>query len=404
MPFRRFRFLRSLVGLFITLLLFLFIYQSINLGQDRSVRMAPLQLLPAQKISLARNVNDQKNMPSNMTVHLVVVACAGKSENILPEALTMMKSAVLFTESLLHIHVFTTNLQNKFEEEVSSWPKSVQNKFKMTVRSLQYPLEGELLEEMMNWWGPCASFRLFLPTVMADVDSVLYVDTDVIFLGAVEEIWQHFYLFNELQVGALAPRVGWDFKVNPNNPNFIEMPGGKFTQVNSGVFLMNLTRMRQVIFKTDESLSKKLSPWNKDLFIPLYRLGIKDMYGDQNLINTVFHYNPERLYYLPCKYNYHHKFCFDGYRERFCDSAEKEGAFVVHGNANTYYNNYAPAFKAANDAMRQYNFEEDIKKYLLKEMENNLRNPSVENHLHCGNKSNIFLQTLTRSINSKFSR
>ena len=49
----------------------------------------------------------------------------------------------------------------------------------------------------------------------------------------------------KIKVGALSPRVGWDFKVPASNQNFIMRPNGGVTQVNSGVFLMNLTRLRE---------------------------------------------------------------------------------------------------------------------------------------------------------------
>ena len=157
---------------------------------------------------------------------------------------------------------------------------------------------------------------------------------------------------------------------------------------------MNLTRMRTPVFRSSDQLTNSKHSWNRDLLIPLYHLRIKDMFGDQNLINTIFHYNPgwftlknkslqnvlmlscqknffflkqhfiftktfycvtDLLYYLPCRFNYQHKFCFDNYKERECASAEKDGAFVIHGSANTFYNNYAPAFRAINDVITQVN-------------------------------------------------
>ena len=40
---------------------------------------------------------------------------------------------------------------------------------------------------------------------MTDVDSLLYVDTDVLFTSPVEELWSHFDKFNSTQLAALAP-------------------------------------------------------------------------------------------------------------------------------------------------------------------------------------------------------
>lgn len=51
-------------------------------------------------------------------------------------------------------------------------------------------------------------------SVLKDVDSVLYVDTDVLFLTPVESVWEHFREMNSSQMAALAPEhedpnVGW---------------------------------------------------------------------------------------------------------------------------------------------------------------------------------------------------
>lgn len=46
------------------------------------------------------------------------------------------------------------------------------------------------------------------------MDSVLYVDTDVLFLSPPENVWRHFDLMNSTQLAALAPEhedpnIGW---------------------------------------------------------------------------------------------------------------------------------------------------------------------------------------------------
>ena len=209
------------------------------------------------------------------------------------------------------------------------------------------------------------------------------------------------YLFTRnIQVGALAPRVGWDFKVPASNPNFIMTPSGGVTQVNSGVFLMNLTRMREQKFATAEAISLNMFKWDKDLLLPLYYRNKKDMFGDQNLINTAFHYNPEALFYLSCRWNYHHKFCFDEQSDRSCPEADDLGAAIAHGNAKTFYNNYSPVFKAINDGFTQYNWQNDLVQHLYNEIEQRVKNPAVENHEHCGHHAETFLISLRKFVQS----
>ena len=41
----------------------------------------------------------------------------------------------------------------------------------------------------------------------------------------------------------------------------------------------------------------------------------------------------ELIYFLPCRWNYHHKFCFDAQSERSCPEADEMGAAIAHGNA-----------------------------------------------------------------------
>jgi UDP-xylose:glucoside alpha-1,3-xylosyltransferase len=256
-------------------------------------------------------------------VHLVVVACEGKSKSAIDEAKNMIKSAILLsTEKKIKVTIFT-NEGNKDHvmSQFMSWPIHVQEKMDLKVKVVSYPLPPEEISEFRDWWGPCASFRLFLPEVLHDTDAVLYVDSDVLFIDSPQSLWDHFSKFNKNQVGGLASRVGWDFKVPASNQNFIMKPTGGVTQVNSGVFLMNLTRMRQEVFVTAETISLEDNfKWDAKLLIPLYYRFKKDMYGDQNLINTVFHYNPDKIYFLPCRWNYHHKFCFDSARNPFINT------------------------------------------------------------------------------------
>lgn len=83
--------------------------------------------------------------------------------------------------------------------------------------------------------------------ILKDVDSLLYVDTDIIFLQPVEEIWELLSAFNSSHLAAMAPeheepRIGWYNR-------FARHPYYGTTGINSGVMLMNLTRIREKLFK-----------------------------------------------------------------------------------------------------------------------------------------------------------
>lgn len=83
--------------------------------------------------------------------------------------------------------------------------------------------------------------------ILKDVDSLLYVDTDVLFLRPMDDIWSLLKSFNSSQLAAMAPehevpKIGWYSR-------FARHPFYGVTGVNSGVMLMNLTRIRSTMFK-----------------------------------------------------------------------------------------------------------------------------------------------------------
>lgn len=56
--------------------------------------------------------------------------------------------------------------------------------------------------------------KTIFQSLLTNVDSLVYVDTDVIFLSPLEFIWFHFSRFNKTQSVALAPesedrQTGW---------------------------------------------------------------------------------------------------------------------------------------------------------------------------------------------------
>lgn len=79
-----------------------------------------------------------------------------------------------------------------FFTRINAWPIHFRKNLLYTLYPITYPDDGN----QKNWkklFKPCASQRLFLPLVLSEaIDSVLYVDTDILFLNAVEEFWSFF--------------------------------------------------------------------------------------------------------------------------------------------------------------------------------------------------------------------
>uniref|UniRef100_A0A672N9R0 Glucoside xylosyltransferase 1 n=1 Tax=Sinocyclocheilus grahami TaxID=75366 RepID=A0A672N9R0_SINGR len=275
-------------------------------------------------------------------VELAVVACGSRLE----ETLIMLKSAVLFSHRRLRFHIFAEDdLHAGFRQALESWPQRFRSKVNYSVYPISFPSDSA--SEWKRLFKPCASQRLFLPLILKQVDSVLYVDTDVLFLRPVEDVWSFLSRFNRSQVAAMAPeheepRIGWYNR-------FARHPYYGKTGVNSGVMLMNMTRIRDKHFKND--LTAVDLKW-ADLLMPLlhkYKLNIT--WGDQDLLNIIFHHNPEALLLIECHWNYRPDHCIYGSN---CISAEQSGVYILHGNRGVYHDDKQPAFRAVYDAIKQF--------------------------------------------------
>lgn len=86
-----------------------------------------------------------------------------------------------------------------------------------------------------------------LQLILKDVDSIVYVDSDILFLQPVDRLWAFLSQFDSTQLAAMAPeheepRIAWYSR-------FARHPFYGKTGINSGVMLMNMTRMRHMFFK-----------------------------------------------------------------------------------------------------------------------------------------------------------
>ena len=57
---------------------------------------------------------------------------------------------------------------------------------------------------LVDSFAPCAGLRLLFPDVLHDLDRVLYVDTDVVFLQSPSVVWREFDGMNATQMVAMA--------------------------------------------------------------------------------------------------------------------------------------------------------------------------------------------------------
>uniref|UniRef100_A0A8C8SG85 UDP-D-xylose:beta-D-glucoside alpha-1,3-D-xylosyltransferase n=1 Tax=Pelusios castaneus TaxID=367368 RepID=A0A8C8SG85_9SAUR len=356
-------------------------------GQPRLSKKPAGKRSPAKgKFAKTRRPGEQKPLkalPSIQWMHLAVVACGDRLE----ETLIMLKSAVLFSYRKLRFHIFAEDsLKPKFERKLQEWPPSYTKKFEYNIYPITFSVGNA--PEWKKLFKPCAAQRLFLPVILKDVDSLLYVDTDVLFLRPLDDIWRFLKAFNSTQLAAMAPeheipKIGWYSR-------FARHPYYGATGVNSGVMLMNLTRIRSAQFKN--SMIPTGLTWEEMLY-PLYqKYKTYITWGDQDLLNIIFYFNPECLYVFPCQWNYRPDHCMYGSN---CKGAEEEGISILHGNRGVYHDDKQPTFKALYEVIRDFPFEDNLFQSLYYPLQSKFLDTV---HTLCGRIPQVFLKQIEKTM------
>ena len=286
---------------------------------------------------------------------LSVVVCG----NRMNESIVMLKSAALMTPSPLHFHIFTeTKLQSDIVSRLKSWPAPYSNKISFNIHNIAFP-PGENFEEWNNIFKLCATQRLFLPDLLSDTDALLYVDTDILFTKPLEYIWSFFKKFNATQLAALAPEyevtsMGWYNR-------FGRHPYYGTTGLNSGVLLMNLTRMRTLA-------------WSTKIIQIYHEFKTKITWGDQDLINILFYFHPELVYVYPCEWNFRPDHCMYSLN---CKRIIQEGVAVIHGNQEVYRNDKQRPFRIIFEVFRDFQFGTDLNSGLIQPLRQRFKKQDV---------------------------
>jgi len=103
---------------------------------------------------------------------------------------------------------------------------------------------------MSGIYRPCATIRLFLDKILPDsIDAVIYTDTDIIYMKSLQYLWSEFHHFEDSMIAGLIPEYKNSFYQRRDyNPS----------AYNSGIMLMNLTRMREVDWSRKIGMTAKL--------------------------------------------------------------------------------------------------------------------------------------------------
>jgi lipopolysaccharide biosynthesis glycosyltransferase len=313
-------------------------------------------------------------------IHLAIVACG----NRLDETLVALKSAALLTETPLQIHLFADDvLRPQFLTALQKWPAYRQGNLATSLYSFHYPDVDETAWRKL--FKPCASQRLFFPELIQGTDRVIYIDTDVLFLSSIDDIWAHFNDFSSEHLAALAPELESDnisrYKRDARHP-YVAQRG-----INSGVMLMDLARMRKTkwleeIIQLSAEYSTAGIPW-----------------GDQDLINIYFHEHPKQLYTYSCLWNYQPDTCLS---QSSCQAANTKGIRILHGNRRAFQSESGAdkhaAFKAVYQAFEQYPVNEPLMSHLLVPMQLHLKQVEQAPKNYCEQNVERYTKNLAKIV------
>ncbi|KAJ8050731.1 Glucoside xylosyltransferase 2 [Holothuria leucospilota] len=276
----------------------------------------------------------KKQLPFRECIHLSVVACGGRIATA--DTLVTLKSAAILSHTCLVFHVFAEdNSQKSIKNELNNWPNKTRDRITFYIYPITYPSS----EDQSEWKGilkPCSTQRIFIPELLPMVDTVLYVETDTLFINRIEDIWQYLTRFNSTQFAGMSPAHenpadGW-YNRNARQPYY-----GKLG-LDSGVMLLNLTRMRE--FK-----------WSKRL-VPIYRqYKDKIVRGNQDLINVALYFHSDTVFEIPCEWNYRFDHCDRG---NTCLRMETEGIALLRGTKGKIHAD--GPFRAVHETYRDYQF------------------------------------------------
>ncbi|CAN7945950.1 unnamed protein product, partial [Ixodes pacificus] len=185
-------------------------------------------------------------------------------------------------------------------------------------------------------------------------DAVLYVDSDVIFVHPVEDLWSYFGQMNDQHLTLMISDVE-DMPLNPYFNRTRDMPHYKRYGLNAGVMLMNLTRMRD--FGLQAVLMGLVDEYLNDL-----------SYWDQDLFNIVFHVHPEKVLRGACRWNFMHIICLSKI------ACKGQTPALVHGTAQTFsHPTRVKAMRAIGLAMQQYQLGTSLERNFVDVLDQNLQ-------------------------------
>ncbi|KAK7070525.1 Glucoside xylosyltransferase 1 [Halocaridina rubra] len=294
---------------------------------------------------------------STTLLHFSIIACvdSNKSRDAVSSTSwrrqmrqieVLFKSAAVLTSNTIQFHIVSSSFSvyEQITNITTKWPEEYKRKIIFdSWKSVYHPSDIPSISAFKK----CATARLFLPYVLQDLDSVIFVDTDMLFLRPPEALWQIFKNFTEEQITGMVPSY-YLYKKSSFKRKF---PTYGKTGLNGGLMLMNLTRMRNFPKDWLKSIKNSIDQYGKHFYL-----------ADQDILVNVFSKdNSKYLNEMSCEWNFRYRLCR---QKRKCKSVDANGIGLLHGNGMSFTRGHSHPFKELFHAWEKYSLRAPVPKLL----------------------------------------
>ncbi|CAL4186634.1 unnamed protein product, partial [Meganyctiphanes norvegica] len=237
----------------------------------------------------------------------------------LEQFITMLKSLLYFSEGTYRL-VLVTDTINTYHQLVQLMKTMIPGfSSRMTVEhsALWSPSGVDIMQE----WRPCSWSKLFLlESLPQDLDSAVYLDTDILFLGPAQGLWDIIVNFNGEQMFGMGPDPL--YARHKHRAKYAGTVG-----LSAGLMALNLTRLRALSAPPgDKNAEEDTTTSGFTRQIMLYRR-THEAYHDQDIANAFLYDHSELLQELSPQWMFSPSECLTGVLPCCTDT----GITVLHG-------------------------------------------------------------------------
>ncbi len=179
------------------------------------------------------------------------------------------------------VNVFLLTEKRKLSEENKKKLLQVVESRKAKMHFKEIDISKHLKVKITSYHSPAMCYRLLAPSMLRELDRFLYLDSDILVLGDISEIY--FTDLSDKYIGAIKDQGE---KIAPKIKEHYKRIVGKGTYFNSGILLVDCKKWRKI------NADKKAFAFIAEGKAPIF---------DQDALNHVFN---EKVKFLPDKWNF----------------------------------------------------------------------------------------------------